>query len=291
MNLSKFLQSSPNVLLFRHAPLWLSKRYLHVLGTLYYVANPQEKEIIARNIKTVFKNNSEAETIVKKTFAGIFYHYSEKLTMAYRDFDILKKEFQESLQYSGLEYLDKALLKGGVILVTGHLGGVEFMPLAFHILKYPITMVVTFQTELLKKSLMERAKDRNVQLIDGEGDQVFQQSVQSLKNGRILLTECDEVDAWKPYKNTTVDAFGRKVFLDRTLEVLCKRSGATVLGAFMIRTNKGYLLTIVPLADEYNIGREGLSAVILKTFERFVMKFPDQWYQWKKFHKMCPEAA
>jgi hypothetical protein len=34
-----------------------------------------------------------------------------------------------------------------------------------------------------------------------------------------------------------------------------------------------------------------MATEILKTFERFVMMFPDQWYQWKKFHKMRPEMA
>ena len=274
-------------MMFRHAPLWVCKRYLNLLGTLYYIVNRQEHHMIKRNIMTVFDGDRKAQEIVKKAFQGIFTHYAEKLIMAHRSYDAVKKELREMTEYSGLENLDNALERGGVILVTAHFGGVEFMPLALALRNYPVTMVVGFQTPLLKDSLMERAAEVNVELIDGQSENVLQQAMDSLKRGRILLTECDEVDAWKPAKKT-VSAFGGEIMLDRSLEVMCRRSGSTALGSFMIRDGGGYRLNIVPFGDEEVITRQGLSAAILKTFEETVMMFPDQWYQWKKFHKMRP---
>ena len=291
INLSKFLQAAPNVLIFKHAPIWFSTHYLHVLGSLYYIVNPGERNLIEKNIMTVFKNRKEANEIVKKAFKGIFSHYSEKLLMAYRDLNVLKREISESIEYSGLEYLDTAIRKGGVLLVTGHFGAVEFLPLALHLCHYPVTMIVLFQTERLKESLMEKARERDVELIDGHGGCVAHKAINALKRGRILVTECDEVDAWNSNGNRTINAFGGRIRLDRTLDVLSRRSGAEVLGAFMIRINGGYCLTIVPVGDEQCTEEESISAMIMKKFEQFVMMFPDQWYQWKKFHKMRPEVA
>lgn len=293
MNISKFFQASPNVFLFKHAPVGFCTRYLEVMGKVYYMANKTERRLIEQNIQTVFQSGKDSRAIIRKTFKGIFSHYSEKLIMAHRDYTILQRELGEAMEYSGLRHLDEALNKGGVILVTGHFGGVEFMPLALALRKYPATMVVSFQTERLRESLMQRAAEVNVELIDGHGENVMQQAIQALKRGRILLTECDEVDAWKTKTNQTVQAFGGTVRLDRSLEVLCRRSGSTALGAFMVRTGKGYRLTVVPVQDLESVPdmNENMSAQILKTFERFVMMFPDQWYQWKKFHKMRPETA
>ena len=291
MNISRFFQATPNVFLFKHAPVWFCTRYLESLGWIYYMANQSERKLIERNIRTVFQTSKEAKSIIRSTFKGIFSHYSEKLIMAHRDYTILQRELGAVMEYSGLRHLDLALEKGGVILFTGHFGGVEFLPLALALRKYPATMVVSFQTERLRESLMRRAAEVNVELIDGHGDNVMQQAIQALKRGRILLTECDEVDAWRPKANQTVPAFGGTIRVDRSVEVLCRRSGATALGSFMVRDGKGYKLTIVPVGDRESEPEQDMAAEILKTFERFVMKFPDQWYQWKKFHKMRPETA
>ena len=63
----------------------------------------------------IFKDDKEAEIITKKTFKGIFTHYSEKLIMAHRNYDKVKKELSHAMEYSGLEILDKAIEKGGKI--------------------------------------------------------------------------------------------------------------------------------------------------------------------------------
>ena len=290
MNISTFLQAGPNVLLFKYAPLWLSSRYLRVLGMLYFFLNPRERVLIRNNIVSVFKDGQHTRSIIKKTFDGIFAHYSEKLVMAHRNYGNLKRELLRLMEYSGTDLLDRHVSKGGVILVTGHFGGVEFMPLALALRGYKVSMVVKYKTALLKKSLLARAEEVGVELIDANEGNVMQEAINALKRGRILLTESDEVESWKTSANKTIDAFGGKIFQDRTLEVLFRRSRATVLSSFMIRTKNGYQLSIdniMPeMAPQYNI-----SAMMLKKFEQLVMMFPDQWYEWKKFHKMRPEIA
>lgn len=291
MNISTFFQATPNVLLFKHAPVWVCTRYLELMGWVYYLANRTERETIKRNILDVFRSSKDSASIIRRTFRGIFSHYSEKMIMAHRDYAILKRELREAMEYSGLQHLDTALERGGVVLVTGHFGAVEFMPLALALRGYPVTMVVSFQTDRLRESLLKRAAEVNVELIDGHAGNVMTQAIQALKRGRILLTECDEVDEWRTKANQTIEAFGGTIRLDRSLEVLCRRSGSTALGSFMVRTPTGYELAVVPVMDREPTPEADMSAQILKMFEQFVMMFPDQWYQWKKFHKMRPETA
>lgn len=290
MNLSRFLQASPNVRLFQMAPIWLSIRYLRILGSLYYLLNRRERSLIEKNIKDVFKSAKEVDRIIKKAFDGIFFHYSEKLLMAYRNYDMLKQEIGETIDYSGLEYIDRSLGTKGVLLVTGHFGGVEFLPLALHLRHYPVSMVVAFQTEQLKKNLTARAMIRDVELIDGHGSNVMQEVISALDRGRIVVTECDEVEAWKTKENRTIDAFGGQIRLDRTLDVLVRRSGADVLSAFMVRTGNGYRL-VIDVIEEERTSTAPISVKVLKKFEEHVMMFPEQWYEWRKLHKMRPEMA
>ncbi len=291
MDISRFFQIAPNALLFKYAPLSFSTRYLRLLGRLYYIANRNERIQIERNIQEVFKNLDSTRDIVKKTFEGIFSHYSEKLIMAYKGLDQVKREIGASIDYSGIEFLDRALESGGVVLVTGHFGAVEFLPLALNRRSYPVSMVVTFQTAQLKQSLMARAAGGNVELIDAGMDGIFPRCIGALKRGRILLTECDEVDSWRPYHGRTVSAFGGEIKVDRTVEILCRRSGASVLAVFMVRNGTRYCMTVEPIDHGRLFTNLGQAEAVLKTFERFVMMFPDQWYQWKKFHRMRPEVV
>ena len=290
INISKFLQAPPNVFIFKHAPLFISKRYLRLLGKLYYIANSKERKLIERNITDVFGTGGKAEHIVQKTFDGIFSHYTEKLLMAYKNLNILKKEIGQVLEFSGLDTLEDAYNNGGVVLVTGHFGAVEYLPLALHLKHYPVSIIMCFQTEQLRKSVAEKASQGNVEIIDGHSPDVFSQAISAIRRGRILLTECDEFDVWKTHKDKTMDAFGGRILIDKSVEVLCRRTGARVLASFMLRTEKGYHLSIVPIT-ETDEKKTDLAASILKVFESFVMSFPDQWYQWKKFHKMRPEVG
>ena len=291
MTISRFLQVPFNIFLFRHAPVWFSKRYLRLLGKLYYIVNRSEAALIEKNVRTVFNDPEEVRRIVRKTFDGIFVHYTEKLLMAYRNLNTLKQEFGESVEYSGLEHLDSAWHKGGVILVTGHFGAVEFMPMAMNLKKYPVSMVVKFQTEKLKRSLVERAVQNDIELIDGGGAcDLIRKQINALKNGRILMTECDEVDAWSTRSDRTMPAFGGRILVDRTIAFLARHTGAEVLGAFLFRTGNGYRLIIEPLGQAARDDAV-LAEKIMENFERKVMSAPDQWYQWKKFHKMRPEIV
>ncbi len=291
LNLSKLLQAKPSVFLFRHAPIWISMRFLRMLGVLYYIFNEKERKLIERNIRDVFKDTGEAEGIIRKAFDGIFSHYSEKLLMAYRNFDLLLEEIGRNIEYKGTHYIDEALGKGGVLMVTGHFGGVEFMPLALHLKDYPVSMVVAFQSEELKNSLKARAAEHNVELIDGHSDEVAKEVIDAVHRGRIVVTECDEVEAWRTRGDRTLNAFGGEIMIDRTLEVLCRRCSTTVLSSFMVRTKNGYCLTVDTVSESVSKTEEPVSIRILRNFEHTVMSFPEQWYEWKKFHKMRPEIA
>jgi lauroyl/myristoyl acyltransferase len=204
--------------------------------------------------------------------------------------DRLKRDFVDVAEYSGLEYLEEARRKGGVILVTAHFGAIEYLPMAMTLKQYPVSIVMKFQTEKLKQSLLERAEQNNVELIDGNECDPIRKQLNALKRGAILLTECDEVDSWNTRLDATMPAFGGRIYVDRTIAFLARHAGAEVLGAFLMRTERGYRLIIEPIGQPEG-NDEDLARKIMMSFERIVMSAPDQWYHWKKFHKMRPETV
>jgi KDO2-lipid IV(A) lauroyltransferase len=291
-SLSRFVQLKLNVFLFRFLPFSISRWYIATLGKLYYLLNWQEKKLIRGTISQVFQGRLSARALkvkIREAFQGIFDHYHEKLFVGYSNYRKLLDFLRKRVNFQGEAALREALAHGrGVILVTGHYGAVELLPGALAANNYPAAMICRFQTNRLRVTLSQRAQRVGLDLIDADAGNIILAAMRALKQGRILITECDEFDEWRPDPNRDSSFLNCKLTSDRTLELLQKRSGAPVVSALVHREGKRtYTCSLAPVpvpgSTPVNIP---LSEQCLKVLETSVVAHPEQWYQWKKFGKM-----
>ena len=291
LSLSKFLQMKLNSFLFRILPFSVSRWYLMVLGSLYYFLNWTEKALIRKTIHHVFKRKFPAPVMnrmIRAAFTGIFDHYHEKLFVAYSNFPRLVKFLRSQVRFVGEDDLQAALQAGkGVIMVTGHFGAVEFLPGALALNGYPTSMICRFQTTRLRESVGERAEAVGLHLIDADEGNIILSAMKALKQGGILITECDEFDEWRPDPNRNGSFLKCKLPSDRTLELLQKRSGAQVITALVQRQGKKhYTCNLTAIGNGASPANLPLNEQCLSVLEKAVENYPEQWYQWKKFGAM-----
>jgi lauroyl/myristoyl acyltransferase len=291
LSLSKFLQMKLNSFLFRLLPFSVSRCYIAFLGRLYYLLCWSEKTLIRKTIKHVFRRKVPAAILnqkVKAAFKGIFDHYHEKLFVGYSNFPRLLKFLRARVSFAGAENLQAALQDGkGVILVTGHFGAVELLPGALALNGYPTSMICRFQTTRLRESMGERAEAVGLHLIDADEGNIIMSAMKALKAGRILITECDEFDEWRPDPHRDSYFLNCRLPSDRTLELLRKRSGAQVITALVQRQGKKrYTCNLTPVGNGASPTHPPIHEQCLNVLERTVEDFPEQWYQWKKFGKL-----
>jgi lauroyl/myristoyl acyltransferase len=179
----------------------------------------------------------EMDEVVQRTFKGIFAHYHEKLFMAYTRFKKTCRYLNRRVAVEGCELLDEALARGrGVILVTGHYGAVEFLPLTLALKGYPVTMLLRFKTRQLKEILNRKAENVPVTLVDVSAEEnVVFTALKALRSNQILITECDEFECWKPHRSEKGRFLGSEVRLDRSLDMLQGRSGAPICMGLVCR--------------------------------------------------------
>jgi lauroyl/myristoyl acyltransferase len=290
-SLSKFLQMKINSFLFRLLPFAVSRFYLSLLGRLYYFFNPRERGLIRQTISHVFRRKMAGKLLkgkIRQTFQGIFDHYHEKLFVAYYPYTWLERFLRNKVGFRGEDHLKAALEEGkGVILVTGHFGAVEFLPAVLALNNYPATMICRFQTNRLRESLCQRAERVGLTLIDADGENIMLVALKALKQGHILITECDEFDEWRPDRDRYTYFLNSRLALDRSLELLRKRSGAPVVSVLMKRDGKqNYTLDLTLIADGQTPAHLPVGLECLRTLEAAVEAQPEQWYQWKKFGKL-----
>lgn len=290
LNLSKFLQAKINVLLFRILPFKTSGMYLQFLGKLYYKFKKKEKELIEDTIKYVYKGKISSEklkTLIQEVFKGIFTHYHEKLFVGYSNYALLKKRFFSWVTITGEEEFKSALADGkGVLLVTAHYGAVEWLPGCLAARDYPVTMILRFQSQQLKRTIEKKALEmKDAEILDLNDGHVIFAAIEALKKGRILVTECDEFDIWRKSKKISVDFLGQTMQGDKTLDILSKRTGAAVATALMHRNNsKDYTLKLNTLTAE-EASANPLGKTTMEILDKQLKESPEQWYQWKDFGK------
>lgn len=289
VGLSRFLQWRFNTILMRWLPRTLVRAYLGLLGRIYFFFSREEKEQIKRNLSAVirrFPRKQPVDLIIRRTFRGIFAHYHEKLLIAFAHFGKVCRFLLKHVEFEGKHLIDEPLSQGkGVILVTGHFGAVEFLPLFLALKGYPVTMVVRFKTPRLKRALVRRGSSVGITLLDANaGEKVIFNALQALRSNQILITECDEFKAWRPYRDRSTQFLGCSSPLDRTLDLLHRRHDSPVIFGLVCRLKRNsYKLRLHSLVDEaQNAQTTTISQRALRVLEQYIYMAPHQWYQWKQ---------
>jgi lauroyl/myristoyl acyltransferase len=104
--------------------------------------------------------------------------------------------------------------------------------------------------------------------------------VHALKEGRVLITLCDEFSHWIPCGQKTISVFGQCVYQDKTLDIFHRRIKGPVCLGLMRRGKNGYKLEIHPLRISSEQRDESIGSLSWKLLEHFILQDPGQWYQW-----------
>ncbi|MDJ0666939.1 MAG: hypothetical protein QNJ61_06665 [Desulfobacterales bacterium] len=283
-SISQFFQSSINVALARLVPITLFRYYFYILGIFYLAIRSDLRQRVAAGVCANLPRKEPWPWnfyLLWKTYLGIFEHYFEKMINAYHPTERLERYLCEQSEIHNEGWLMQATLaRRGVLMVSGHFGAVEYLPLFLALQGYQPAIIMRFKTARLRQECLARCRQFDVQAIDADQPNAALRALKAVKQGRILITLCDEFTHWRPHRDRYIDVLGRRVQLDRTLDVLYRRyRPASCLG--IVKRNKGgFTLHIEPITD----GDEPISLAerAWRLLEPYILRFPDQWYQWRE---------
>ncbi|MDJ0783220.1 MAG: hypothetical protein QNJ22_14680 [Desulfosarcinaceae bacterium] len=285
-DLSRFLQNQPSTFLARFLPFSVYRKYISLMGFYYYGKHREKRRALSQSMQFVLGNNNGWLAFRMKlfrTYLGIFEHYFEKMVNAHRPLEMMMNHLNNTIQFTGKKVLDDILAENsGCILVTGHFGAVEYIPLFLAANGYRPSMILRYKTKRLKETLVEKSNHVDLQLIDAEAPNALFKGLQAIRSGRVLITLCDEVHNWKPCSEINASIFGRSIPKDRTLDILSERSKAALCFGIIQREKASYALEIQPLereADSFSACKASW-----KLLETYVYRYPEQWYQWPSFY-------
>ncbi len=293
MDLSRFLQSKFNMFLYTLFGWHAARVLVFFFGMLYYYFHKDEKTRIEHAVREGLGwryKKRELPKVIRKVFRGIYSHYYEKLFIAYQAPRKAIRFMDKNISDTDLDRLHAALAKKkGVLLVTGHYGAIEFIPTFLAAKGLPVSMIAKFKTPQLKRKVYAQAEKYGIRLIDAtrEGS-ILKSANKELRENRIVITQCDEIDEWRPSTKQTMSFLGRLTGLDRTINVIQRRTGAEVVFGVIHRHHLSkYELRIVDTTRmKFHLERSAdvsTGETVLKFLERSIYSNPEQWYQWKKY--------
>jgi len=293
INLSSFLQWKINIFLYHHLGWRTAYLYIAFLHALYYFFNRGEKRIIEQAVESVFaqqKSRAQIKSLKRRVFRGIRTHYYEKLFNAFSSAETLKQFLAEKMESQGMRAINEGLSRDkGVLLISGHFGAVEFIPGYLAANNYPVTILARFSSSRLRDISMEKAEKFGAKIIDVDNTaNILKAILDDLKANRIVITQCDEMDEWKPSRHKIHSFLGKPINLDRTISILMKRTQAPIVFGVMHRESEShYRLILTPWEEmEKRIlyrNRISVGVAALKLMELYIYKYPEEWYQWKKY--------
>ncbi len=284
-DISRFFQSPFNALLARILPFTVLRLYFYTLGLTYYMSQPNERLKLTEG---VYRNLGcqdaplKLSTMILKTILGICEHYAEKMINAHAPLGSMINYLMERVHMQNASWLDGIVgTNKGCLMITGHFGAVEYLPLFLAARGYKLSMVIRFKTNKLREILLRKSKQFDAKLIDADRSNVIRQALESIRQGRILITQCDEFQHWKPGHRRLISVFGTLVPQDKTLDIIHNRTGVPACLGLMRRDNRKYTLHIDPISD--GNGRDiSLAAQSWHILERYILRYPEQWYQWQE---------
>jgi len=267
-----------------------AKAYIWMLVRLYFVIRRGQVKGIRNNIARAMRDRTPTEVnkITRGVVKGMIQHYQEKMVNGFLAVPEVRKLLISNVTFDGYDRILQDALKQerGVIIATGHYGAVEFLPVYLAMKKYPTVAVAKFTTGRLKEVAVSRANRVGLDVIvPGNGTNVLHEASKVLSQNKIFVIQCDETDEWHRDRNATMEFLGRMVHPDKMLKVLCNRTRAVLLfGVLQREGGNGYKLLLHRVPCE---GDVPINIGTLKLLESYIYQHPDQWYEWKKYHRFA----
>ena len=144
----------------------------------------------------------------------------------------------------------------------------------------------------MRERSIQKADKFAAKIIDVDNTpNILKAILDSLRENRVVIIQCDEINEWRPSRRHMHSFLGKQVNVDRTINILMKRACASIVFGIMHRESNCRYKFILTSWEEMvkrlqSSSRVSVGVAALKLLEHYIYKYPEEWYQWKKYAEM-----
>ena len=265
-----------------------------VVGGLFYFLMRKTRAHILKNIEGVSGgrwSKERVDVLTQRTFQNYGQYLLDYMVM-HRLRPSNKGQWVE--EEVGAGYMMEALQGGkGAICITPHLGNWEIGGLLLSFRGGSLNVLTLDERDLDIRSFREEMRrKRGIKILytnpKDDSPMAILDAVKALRRNEIVAMLGDRIES---QKTMVFDFFGRKTAFPIGVGLLAMATEAPVLPVFVVmERNRKYRGIIEPPIYFHSSSREDREAVIregmerlIKKFEAYIEKYPDQWYNFYSY--------
>ncbi|MBD3426003.1 MAG: hypothetical protein GF409_02080 [Candidatus Omnitrophica bacterium] len=251
---------------------------------VYWFFARRDQVEIKENLRVVL-GEDVSEKELDRHVRAIFKNFGKYLVDFFKFTKFTEEYIDKHITVNGKENLDRALEHGkGVIATTVHLGNWELGAAVVGGLNYPINAIVLEHTNKHINEFFNRQRAINNMKPIPLGLSM-KECFRALKRNEVLAIAGD-----KDYTSggIYVDFFGKKALIPKGPAAFSVKTGAPVVVTMLTReSDDSFVLTfeepiIYEPSGDYERDVRKLMGIYLEKFEKYIRKYPNQWYVFRK---------
>jgi KDO2-lipid IV(A) lauroyltransferase len=267
-------------------PHTLALKAGEILGLLSFYIWRSKRLIAIENLNAIIKTNpmflkkikgkNSSYEIARELFKNLGLSLIEIIKIYYG----LGNKIIENVEIKGIHNYEKAKSKNrGVVLFTGHCGNWELMALAFGLKVDKLSVIARRQKNPYINRIIEKIRSiYGNKIIDKKG--AITEIFEVLRNNRSVGILADEAVFKK--KGYRIDFLGITTGSSKLPALISKKTGATILPAFINREGKKHVITLLPeikvcKKDDSKFLVEN-TITIYKYIEDYIKEHPSEWF-------------
>ncbi len=256
------------------------------VGRLAYYLDTRHRGIVLRNLALAFDADGPVANrrLARRVFENLGMVFFE-IAWASRQ---SRRNLSKVIRVKGLGHLRDAHRRGhGVLLLTAHFGNWELLTVFSAMIPFPTSIVyrpLDFSPlDLFFSDLRSRFGSNLIPTRRSAA-----KILKSLRKGELTALLMDQNVDW--YEGVFVDFFGHPACTSKGMALLALKTDAPVVPIFMLRTESGFEVNILPAIEPIKSGDkikdiETNTAQYNRAIENVVRRYPDQWFwvhqRWK----------
>ncbi len=267
-------------------PRRLVYRLASFIADIHYYVSRQERLALLHNLKCIAEDCGAGE--IKRLSKQTFRNFAKNLVDFFR-FGLIDRRFLiKNARIVGLENLDDALRRGrGVLALTAHMGNWELGGIITAQKGYAINAVVWEHKDKRVNNLFVFQRARKGIKVIPLGI-ALRRCFEALRNNEMVALLGDR-DFSRQGTQVRINFLGKDFWVPRGPATLSLRTGAAIVPGFTIREKDDSFTLYFEKPIEYipsgNYDKDicMLTQKTLEVIEKYVRRYPDQWFMFREF--------
>lgn len=272
-------------LIVERIPVKVSYKVASAIADIWFLNSLKDRNAVINNLGIILHKDATDKAILPYA-KGVFRNFAKYLVDFLRFSRIDQQWIRDNVRIRNIVYLEEALLHNkGVICLTAHIGNWELAGAVTAMEGFIVNAIaLDHKDKRVNEFFIRQRKNKNVNIVPAKGG--LDIALKVLRKNEVLGVLGD-----RDFSNYGVKMhiFNKETAIPKGPAILCLKTGAPIVMAFMIRQGDDSFELIFekPLLYKKTGNKNNdvmhITNMFINRIENYIRQYPTQWYMFVPF--------